>query len=342
MVQIINPIEHHNWDKLLLTNENHSFFHTSSWAKVISESYNYRPLYFTEIDKDKLTALIPIMEVKSPLTGKRGVAFPFTDFCPLISSNEHHFKALLGKIIGYGKKAKWKTIELRDGKEYLQNKNSSKTFLSHSLNLVRPEQKIFSRFRSSTKRNIKKAIKEGVKVEICDSLESVRDFYQLNCLTRKEHGLPPQPRHFFKNIFDHIISPQKGIVALASFQERPIAGAIYFHFEEEAIYKYGASDKNYHHLRPNNLVMWEAIKWYGKNGCKRFSFGRTDLDHEGLIQFKRGWGAQEETLHYYKYDLTKDEFVKNSLDIKLFNTFFRKLPIPLLKLIGRLLYPHVG
>ncbi len=66
MLQILNPIEYPNWDELLLTNENYSFFHTSGWAKVISESYNYKPLYFTEIENDKLTALIPIMAVNSP------------------------------------------------------------------------------------------------------------------------------------------------------------------------------------------------------------------------------------------------------------------------------------
>jgi serine/alanine adding enzyme len=129
---------------------------------------------------------------------------------------------------------------------------------------------------------------------------------------------------------------------LGIFKERPIAGAIYFYFGEKAIYKYGASDRIYQHLRPNNLIMWEAIKCCKQNGCKHFSLGRTDLNHGGLLQFKRGWGAKEETIHYYKYDLTKDTFVKDSSRIKPSYSFFRKLPIPLLKLSGRLLYRHVG
>lgn len=342
MLKIINPIGYPNWDDLILTSEKSSFSHTSSWATVISESYNYKPLYFTEIENNKLTALIPTMEVKSPLTGKRGVSLPFTDQCPVIASSDAHFKRFLKKIIEYGKNNDWRTIELRDGEKYLQDKVSSKTYLTHSLNLENPEQKIFFKFRSSTKRNIKKANKEDIQIKLLNSLESVKEFYRLNCLTRKDHGLPPQPWHFFKKIYDHIITNRKGFIALAIFKDRPIAGGVYFHFGGKAIFKYGASLKVYQQHRPNNLVMWEAIKRCKELGCKRFSFGRTDLTHEGLLQFKRGWGTQEETIHYYKYDLTRDEFVKNSLNTKSFSIIFQNLPLPLLKMTGRLLYRHVG
>jgi lipid II:glycine glycyltransferase (peptidoglycan interpeptide bridge formation enzyme) len=93
-----------------------------------------------------------------------------------------------------------------------------------------------------------------------NSWQSVETFYRLNSITRKHHGIPPQPKKFFKKIFEYIISARKGFVVLALQQGKPIAGAVYFLFGSEAIYKYGASDKEYQPLRPNNLVMWEAIK----------------------------------------------------------------------------------
>ena len=63
-LEIINPIDYPNWDELLLTNDQTTFFHTSDWAKVLCESYRYKPLYFTVIEDGKLSALIPIMEIK--------------------------------------------------------------------------------------------------------------------------------------------------------------------------------------------------------------------------------------------------------------------------------------
>ncbi|MGP8330794.1 MAG: lipid II:glycine glycyltransferase FemX [Methanosarcinaceae archaeon] len=282
------------------------------------------------------------MEVKSFITGTRGVSLPFTDYCSLITTDKTLFRDTFAKAIQFGKKNSWKTFELRGGgDEYCKNLTACSTYYTHTLNLAKDRQEIFAGFRGSTKRNIKKAIKEGVNVILSNSLESVKEFYRLNCMTRKEHGLPPQPYFFFKKIYEHIIFPKKGFVALAYYHKKIIAGAVYFHFGEKAVYKYGASDKTCQKLRANNLVMWEAIKWYAQNSFRQFSFGRTELDHEGLLQFKRGWGVKEETINYYRFDLTKDAFVKKS-KIKSSYSFFKKMPIPLLKLTGSLLYRHVG
>jgi len=46
---------------------------------------------------------------------------------------------------------------------------------------------------------------------------------------------------------------------LASLNGKNIAGVICFHFGDRVIYKYGASDKDYQHLRVNNLVMWKQF-----------------------------------------------------------------------------------
>jgi lipid II:glycine glycyltransferase (peptidoglycan interpeptide bridge formation enzyme) len=162
-------------------------------------------------------------------------------------------------------------------------------------------------------------------------------------MTRKHHGLPPQPYHFFKKIYDHIISKNLGFVVLASHENRNIACAVFFHFGDKAIYKYGASDRNYQHLRANNLVMWEAIKWYCQNGYKSLSFGRTESENRGLKQFKTGWGTRENVINYYKYDFKKDTFTTDHLTVtKLQQSFFRKMPIPLLNIFGSLLYRHIG
>lgn len=180
-------------------------------------------------------------------------------------------------------------------------------------------------------------------MELLTSLDSVREFYRLNCITRRYHGLPPQPYYFFKNLYDHIISENLGLIALAFFQHVAIAGGVYFHFGEKAVYKYGASDRNFQHLRANNLVMWEAIKRYCEKGYKSFCFGRTEPANEGLRQFKNGWGSKEYTIKYYKYDLMKHALMTNNQMVTAFhNKILSKMPIPLLKGIGSLLYKHMG
>jgi hypothetical protein len=343
MVEIINPLNFPDWDQLLIKAEDYSFFHSSAWAEVLHQTYGYTPHYFTIVEDGMLLALFPIMEVKSFLTGKRGVSLPFSDYCEPIISNGISSQEMLDFIKGYGKERGWKCVEFRGAQNFLDKEIPSESYFGHTLDITKDIHKIFSGFRESTRRNIRKAEREGVKVGIFNSSDSVREFFRLNCITRKHHGLPPQPYSFFKKIYENIISKYLGFVALASHKKKIIAGAVYFHCGEKAFYKYGASDKRFQHLRANNLVMWEAIKWYAQNGYKSLCFGRTEPDNMGLRQYKAGWGTDEKTIKYYRYDLKTDNFMKrNDKTIGLHNKILKKIPIPLLKFTGRFLYKHIG
>ena len=122
-IQIVNPITYPGWDELILSNGGCSFLHSSVWARVLVESYGYTPLYFTVIENGKLQALVPIMEINSFLTGKRGISLPFTDFCDPIILNGAPFPELLNCIIEYGQKHGWKYLELRGGQDFLREAN---------------------------------------------------------------------------------------------------------------------------------------------------------------------------------------------------------------------------
>jgi hypothetical protein len=341
-ISILNPAEHPHWDDLLLTTDRATFFHTSAWARVLSESYGYIPLYFTLIENGKLVGLIPVMEIKSFLTGSRGVSLPFTDMCNPVAVDQDAYWALLRKATEYGRKAKWNYIEMRGGTNFLPTQPASAKYFIHFLDLSADEGEIRSNFRTSFQRNIRKAEREGVTVTLERSWESVKVFYKLHCGTRRHHGLPPQPWSFFKKIHEHVIAAGKGFVALAKYQNRWAAGALYALYRDQAIYKYGASDRGLLHLRPNNLVMWEAIRWCCRNGIRSFSFGRTEPENEGLMRFKSGWGAKRDLLNYHKFDMCFNRFVGDKAGLKTSYAAFKTLPIPMLRLAGHLLYRHVG
>lgn len=342
-LEIVDPTNYVGWDERLSSIQDSTFFHTAAWAKVLKESYRYNAVYFTAFDHQKLLAAIPVMEIKSVVTGNRGISLPFSDYCAPIVVETGCFPDIMAAVIAYGKKSGWRFIEWRGGENFHQYAAPSSCYYGHSLALFKNETRIFSGFRSSTKGNIKKAVKEGVVVNRSNTLEAVNEFYRLNCVTRKRNGLPPQPYGFFKKIFDHIISQNLGLVILASFQQKNIAGAIFFHFGKKAMFKYGASDLAYQHLRANNLVIWEAIKWHAQCGFENFCFGRTDPENRGLRQFKNGWGATEQLIHYYKYDLRKNAFVRNHPKVKAWQSkIFHQLPVGLLRAIGAACYKHIG
>ena len=350
-IQVLNPLTYQGWNDLVVSTEPFSFFHSKSWAEVICESYNHKPYYFLLSDNNRKIALAPMIEIRSHLTGKRGVSLPFTDHCEPIYSEERYFADLLQYILCVGRKSGWKYVEIRGGAKVLKNVRPTASFFAHTLGLDRNVEKLFLNFRSSTRRNIGKAVREGVECKISRSLASVREFYRLNCSTRKMHGLPPQPFYFFNNIYNYVIAKKLGIVLLAFYGEKVIAGAIYFQFKDSVVYKYGASDKTFQHLRPNNLVMWKAIKWHAQKGYRLFDMGISEPNNLGLIRFKNGWGTKSHKVSYYRYYLKENSFVRSNsntysnihADIHSpYRKFFSKMPLFALKTIGVMAYRHMG
>lgn len=341
--ELINPLTVENWNNLLATLPGYSFFHTANWADVLSQSYGYEPLYLCNKTNNTMSGLLPLMEVKSILTGTRGVSLPFSDACPLLVSNTQAFQDLFQLAVTWGKKRKWKYIELRGGGKYLAAENPAATFLGHVLDLSRGSEQLFSGLRNSTRRNIKKAMNEKVDVSISRSSSAMKEFCRLNVITRKEHGLPPQPDRFFHRLHDLIIARGMGFISVASVFDRTIAANVYLHFGREVIYKYGASDKRYQHLRANNLVMWEAVKWCCDKGFKEMNLGRTEPVNRGLMQFKDGWGAKPYQIAYYKYNLQQNSFVSKGETLRpSYQSILSIMPGPVLKILGRYLYRHMG
>lgn len=128
---------------MVLATEDYSFFHSSSWARVLSESYGYKPLYLTILDNNRILGLTPLMQINSFLTGKRGVSLPFTDYCEPIVSDEVPFKAILDFVSIYGKRRGCEYIEFRGGQDFFEKEEPSEDYFGLPLTLVKVLKKSY-------------------------------------------------------------------------------------------------------------------------------------------------------------------------------------------------------
>lgn len=340
----VNPLGEPGWDDMLASHPDGSFFHATPWARVLVESYGYRPAYFTVVENGTLQALLPVMEIRSVFTGKRGVSLPFSDYADPFAANEEQYRHLVTRAVQYGKEKHWSTLEIRGGECPWPERVVSREFLGHRLNLARSEKEVFSSFRTNMKRNILRAGKDGVTVEISDTAEFMEAYYRLHCITRKGHGIPPQPLRFFRKIQEHVLRRGLGCIVLATFRQAVVAGMVLFHHGRKAIYKYGASNDAGKQCRANNLLMWEAIRWYLRKGFTEFCFGRTEGEHEGLREYKRGYGPLEYPIRYYKYDMARNRVTDERAGdaVGTLSRYYRKIPIPISRVVGTLVYRHIG
>jgi hypothetical protein len=335
-LQTVNPLEHPDWDAPLTRRPDFSFFHGAAWTRVLVETYGFTPVW-----QAGEQSLLPLMEVDSWLTGRRGIALPFTDECEPLGESPDEFRRLFEGAVAWGRQRGWKSIELRGGRKFFPDAPASLTFYRHQLDLTAGEARLFGNLDGSARQAVRKAEKDGLAVEISQSEEAVRAFYGLQCLTRKRHGLPPQPLNFFLNVWRRVVSQNQGVVVLAGRGKAKVAGAVFFFLGGRAIYKYGASDLRWQHLRPNNLVMWEGIRWLARNGSTSLSLGKTSLQNEGLRKFKRNLGAVEQPFDYVKFNLRRNRFeVETDRIAGWHNRVFQSLPVFLSRWAGELLYKH--
>jgi GNAT acetyltransferase-like protein len=341
-LQVLDPVHDPGWDAVVALHRDAGCFHTSAWAKVLHQTYKHHPFYLQFSRGRSLAALIPLMEVRSLFTGRRGVCLPFSDACEPLIFDRAAVDLVRDRLVRFAQERGWKHLEIRGGKFFQLAPSAATKFYGHTLELRNGAVESITRFASSVRRAIRKAERSDVSAVVLGDRAAIGDFYRLHVQTRRRHGLPPQPASFFLNIYEHIIKPGLGFIVLARRGSRPIAAAIFFRFGKNALYKYGASDKRFQEFRANNLVMWQGIQFLARGNAEKLHFGRTACENDGLRRFKLSWGTEEETINYFRVDPSGRKYlVAGAPDSDFHKRIFGRLPLVLNRLAGSVIYPHL-
>jgi CelD/BcsL family acetyltransferase involved in cellulose biosynthesis len=274
-------------------------FHHPAWASLVADAYRLRAFALTSGDPGgRVTAGLPMIETSTRFA-RRWVALPFTDHCPpLVGAAEtaHRFAADVDEA---RRSSGVSRVEVRADLGGAGTRRAG-AFVLHMMRLPAHRDEILRRVEhKSTRRNVRKAQREGVTVRWGDAAPDLHDrFYGLHLATRHRLGVPVQPRRFFRLLWERIVERDLGFVLLAEVGNRPIAGAVFLAWNGRVVYKYGASDRAAWSLRPNDLLFFAALTWAVDNGYRSFDFGRSDADAVGLRRFKSGWGGTETPLTY--------------------------------------------
>jgi len=185
----INPLLYPGWDFLVSAHPGSSFFHRTAWGRVLHETYGHLPIYFCRFADGQLKELFPIMEISSPWTGRRGVSLPFTDACLPLQTTKHDHRALYELALEHGRRRNWRSLECRSNHPEWQGASPSLAFYGHTIDLKHGREALFKSFEGAVRRGIRKAARTGLRVEFSNSLDSIRTFYALHCVTRRRHGL---------------------------------------------------------------------------------------------------------------------------------------------------------
>jgi CelD/BcsL family acetyltransferase involved in cellulose biosynthesis len=340
---MIDPITDPAWRRLVENSPSAEIFHHPLWLELLRAQYGYELEACCVGNGHGIEAGIPVARVESRLTGRRLVSVPFSDVCAPALARDAGPAALdaLGPALVEQAGRAGLGLTVHSPLESAPGAFVRPSFYRHLLSLTSDPAEVEGRYsKSQVKRGIKKAQREGLRVERRTDVAALDAFYALHLQTRRRLGVPTQPKRFIRR-FERLFDEGLGFVSLVLDGERPIAAAVFLTFNGTVTYKYGASEASALAKRPNNLLFAETIRWACEEGFKTLDFGRTDLDNEGLRSFKRSWGAEEVELAY-TYLGDRPPSPEPGLRDRLMGATIRRSPAFLGRLVGEVLYRHAA
>jgi CelD/BcsL family acetyltransferase involved in cellulose biosynthesis len=334
-------LDHREWGEFLTRSPDATPFHHPAWSRLLAETYGFRPFALVHRDSEgDIVEGLPVVEVVLPFSRRRWVSLPFTDYCPpLTLGRELHND--FGRDLDIARSAAAVArLEVRapvvaDGVQLEERA------FRHVVPLTADDEDVLRRVHPQMRRNVSKALREGVVVRPGESESDLVDvFYRLHLMTRRRLGVPVQPQRYFRLLWRLLLEPGHGRLFLAYHGTEAIGGVVILAWKGTAIYKYGAWDERARRFRPNNLLFWRAIQWSIQEGATTFDLGRTDIDQTGLRSFKNRWGADEETLTYSTLGTASAGSIRSSPG--LVNYAIRHSPRVLCRALGEAFYRYAA
>jgi FemAB-related protein (PEP-CTERM system-associated) len=327
-----------------------TLYYTPAWLDLVTRLYGYSPIALTATNASgQVTGFLPLCLIQSPLTGHRLVSLPFSDYCPLLAADEASANDLVDQAILLAQEKRVRYLELRTGVNDVLAKRTDlvagNLYVRWLTPLCADTDTIWRSIHKSVQQRVKKAQRRHVRVQMAESRESMEHYYRLHLLTRsKKHGMPAQSRRYFFGLWDTFAPSGALQLWLAEHEGIVVAASICLASGSTVRLAYNASDQHYLYLAPNHLLIWTTISWACANGYSIFDMGRTARDNNGLMDFKRRWGAIMEPLAYYYYPRTAGLAAtsERSWKYRLLTGCWSRLPLQVAAPLGDYLYKHLG
>jgi Acetyltransferase (GNAT) domain len=268
-------------------------WYTPEWTWFLEQTFGFPRHHLFATDRSgAVSGLLPLFRVRSRITGDRLSAAPFTHFCGPLGGDEDRAALLaaacrLREDLGAG------SLEIHAKVDSGVFQTSS-LFSTYILDLSPGPESLRKRFSKNIQRGISQAQRLGVEVIRTRKAEDIAGFYRMNLLHKKDLGVLCHPRRFFDNLFS--LFPDRATLYAARYQDETVAGSVILHHRGRYLYGYGAALAESRDLPAQKQILWEGIADACAAGGRSFDFGRVSQENEGLIRFKKSWGAGEKIL----------------------------------------------
>ena len=270
------------WDRYIENHQDSTLYHLFAWGLILEEALGHKRFYIAAYQNSELNGILPLILVKSKLFGSGLISMPFLNYGGVCANNYDTASLMYIKAINLARENKVDYLELRNIKKPNGGYPLKFTKAAYVLSLADDEEVVFKNLRKQTRNRIRKAIQQGIKVEVGHHL--LNDFYVGFSIAMKEHGTPVLGLKFFYKVLEYFGDKVQFYVAYYNGQ---IAGAKLTITHKDISYQiWGGYPKSYRNLQANYLLSWKVVNNAINLGLKYCDFGRSDIK-SGPADFKR-------------------------------------------------------
>jgi FemAB-related protein (PEP-CTERM system-associated) len=333
-------VKKEEWESYVEKSPFSSFYHKIEWKRIFEKSFRHKSYYLVARKGQDVVGVLPVIHIRSMVFGSIFCSMPFLNYGGVCADDEEAEKALFSEAEGILKSKKGDYLELRHIRKSSLAYPAKTHKVSMTLELDPDPEILWSRFKTKHRQTIRKAAKNGLKVNF-GGKELLQDFYPIISRGWRDLGTPIYSQSFFENILDVLGDSVE--ICVVSYRETVIGTAFVGLFKKTVEGMWLSYLREFTRLQTNYFQYWEMIKRACEQGYEEFHLGRSSAEGGGEF-FKEKWNAIPRQL-YWEYVLNKSakipELNVDNPKYRWAMKVWRNLPFSVTQLIGPFLARNI-
>lgn len=339
------------WDTFVRRQPHANPYLLYGWRDVIRQAYGHATHYLMLTGREGgVQGVLPLVHLKHFIFGNRLVSLPFADTGGVLAIDCETEDTLLSAARDLCLKAGIREIELRQEKALVSwadpfpadaRTPARQRRVRMLMTLPESAEALRNALKSKLRSQINRPLREGCTSRI-GAVELLDDFYEVFLINMRDLGSPVHSKELMRHVLEAF--PERSRIFAVYHAGRPIAASLVIGFNGVLRNPWASSDRRYGSISPNMLLYSRMLEYACDNGYQTFDFGRS-TPGEGSYRFKEQWGARPDPLHWYVISADGSvtaERESPSERFRLAARVWRKLPIPLTKVLGPRIRKHIS
>jgi lipid II:glycine glycyltransferase (peptidoglycan interpeptide bridge formation enzyme) len=315
VVSDISKINQNEWTNFVANHPHGNIFQTPALYNIYTQTPKHEPYILMAYEQGKIVGCL-LSVVQNQYKGILGILSSriIVSGGPLVDNNNEKIASELIETHKKNVENKGVVIQYRNFFNMLPLNEvfRSKSFIFEShlnilIDLSKGTEKLWQELHEGRKKKVKSAINAGLTVDVSNSsitVEQIQNGYNIIKKVYESAELP------LANI-DLLINASKNDCLLLfelKYNNVIIGVRFVLKFKNDLYGWYAGSLSKYYSYFPNDLLIWETLKWGAENGYKLFDYGgagNPNVDY-GVRKFKLQSGG--EIVNYGRYELVHKPF----------------------------------